>query len=68
MRRTISLDELNNFELDDNGRLYWLGNQVILEQRLVISRWVNVSIVATGIATVALAAFSALSYFWPLCP
>ncbi|MDX0512752.1 hypothetical protein [Sinorhizobium medicae] len=32
--RTISIDELDHFKLDENGRLYWKGEAVILEKRL----------------------------------
>lgn len=32
--RTISIDELDHFKLDEHGRLYWKGEAVILEKRL----------------------------------
>lgn len=31
--RTIGMEELNNFQLDESGRLYWKGETVILERR-----------------------------------
>ncbi len=34
--RTISIDELDGFQIDDNGRLYWRGKGVVLEQRITL--------------------------------
>jgi hypothetical protein len=34
--RTISIDELDGFQIDDNGRLYWHGKGVVLEQRITL--------------------------------
>ena len=28
------MDELDGFELDDDGRLYWRGKGVVLEQKI----------------------------------
>jgi hypothetical protein len=68
MRRTVSLDELDHFEQDDKGQLYWKGKRIVVEQRLIISWWVNAAIIATGLASVASAAVSALAYFHPAVP
>lgn len=35
-RRKIGLDELDNFELGDEGQLYWSGKAVVLEKRLTL--------------------------------
>lgn len=32
--RSIGIDEMDGFQIDDNGRLYWRGTAVILEKRL----------------------------------
>lgn len=32
--RTISIDEMDGFQLDDTNRLYWRGQTVVLEQKL----------------------------------
>lgn len=34
--RTISIDELDGFQIDDKGRLYWRGKGVVLEQRITL--------------------------------
>lgn len=33
-RHGITWDDLNHLEVDDDGRLYWKGNAVILEKRV----------------------------------
>jgi len=37
--RTIGLDELDNFKLDDSGRLYWKGEAVILEKKVSLQAY-----------------------------
>ncbi|MEI5679554.1 MULTISPECIES: hypothetical protein [unclassified Mesorhizobium] len=37
--RTIGLDELNNFQLDEKGRLYWKGETVILEKKVSLETY-----------------------------
>lgn len=32
--RTIGMDELDNFKIDDDGKLYWKGEAVILEKKV----------------------------------
>ena len=66
-RRTIGLDELDHFELDDDGRLYWKGEQVVLEQRLNIPIAVNIAVIAGSAGAVASGIFAAMSYFSPTC-
>jgi len=66
MRRVVSLDELDHFEQDERGQLYWKGNRVNVEQRVVISSWwVNAAIIAAGVASIVSAAVSLLSYLLP---
>jgi len=38
-RRTISIDELGYLEVDDNHRLFWKGEAVILEKRLKLETY-----------------------------
>ncbi len=68
MRRTITMEELDHFEVDESGQIYWKGTRIITEQRLTLPLAVNVAAVAAGIATVATAAISVVSYFWPALP
>lgn len=37
--RGISIDELDGFQLDDDGRLYWRDKAVILEKRLKLETY-----------------------------
>ncbi len=32
--RSISIDEMDGFQLDDTNQLYWRGQTVVLEQKL----------------------------------
>jgi hypothetical protein len=34
--RTISIDELDGLQIDDDGRLYWRGRSVLLERRITL--------------------------------
>ena len=68
MRKTITIEQLDLFEVDDDGRLYWKGAEVIMEHRLVVPKAVNYSVIGAGSATAVMAAFSVISYFWPACP
>jgi hypothetical protein len=45
--RTISTDELDGFQIDENGRLYWRGKGVILEQKISL-RWWELSALIVG--------------------
>lgn len=33
-RHEITYDDIGHFEVDDDGRLYWKGQPVLLEQKL----------------------------------
>ncbi|MGR9055503.1 hypothetical protein ACU8NH_06245 [Rhizobium leguminosarum] len=52
--RTISIDEMDGFQLDDVNRLYWRGETVLLERRLKLETY---QIILATLATIgALAA------------
>ncbi|OBQ72384.1 hypothetical protein [Mesorhizobium loti] len=34
--RTIGQDELDGFQIDDDGRLYWRGKGVLLDHRVTL--------------------------------
>lgn len=48
--RTISLEELNNFQVDQTGQLYWKGQAVVLRQRITLG---SLELLIAGIAAVA---------------
>jgi hypothetical protein len=39
VRRTIGIDELDKFQIDDNGQLYWGEHAVQLERRITLKGW-----------------------------
>ena len=47
--RTIAIDELDGFQLDESNRLYWRGETVVLERKLKLERY---QIVLATLATV----------------
>ena len=48
----------------DDGKLYVDGKEVVTESKIVLQAWVNVSIIVTALATVAMAVFTVLDYFY----
>jgi hypothetical protein len=56
--RSISIDEMEQMQLDENNRLYWKGRPVVTEERVTFSILVNLSIIATGVATSVIAILS----------
>ena len=50
-RKTISVEELDQFELDENGRIYWEGERVLTEVRLSVPTLVNIAVIVAAIGT-----------------
>jgi hypothetical protein len=51
--RTIGIDELDGFQLDEAGQLYWRGQAVVLRQRITLGTWeLAVAAVASAAAAV----------------
>lgn len=47
-RHKLTFDDLNELEVDDEGRLYWKGESVILEKRLRLENYqIFLAILAT---------------------
>jgi len=46
---------MEQMQLDENNRLYWKGRPVVTEERVTFSILVNLSIIATGVATSVIA-------------
>jgi len=57
----ITLDQLSNLAVDDAGRLYWHGQEVVTT--LSLPWWVNVAIVIGAIASAITAAWPIVRYF-----
>ncbi|HKA39598.1 MAG TPA: hypothetical protein VKD25_07515 [Burkholderiales bacterium] len=48
--------------IDERGRLYWNGEPVVTAQRVLLSWWMNLAIVAGGISMLAMALLNGLAY------
>lgn len=56
----------NEFGVDpEAGELYWNKKKILTEQKITLSRLVSVAIAFGAGATVLLAVFAFLTYFWP---
>jgi hypothetical protein len=64
--RTISQNELDGFQLDDDGRLYWRGKGVLLERRITLRGFelVLATIAAFGAALAGVHPFGASFGWW----
>lgn len=62
-RRTIRQVELDKFEVDEAGRLYWTGQQVVLEQKISLKRTEMVLAVIVAASTAAMAIWPILVHF-----
>jgi hypothetical protein len=51
--------------IDEDSRLYWNGELVSLRQEVVLTTWVNISVVVGGFSALASAIVGALAYFMP---
>jgi hypothetical protein len=58
-RRELSLDELHEFEIDRDGRLYWRGKPVVTEQRISL-RWIEMLLAIVVAASTVVQAFAAV--------
>ena len=66
--KPVGQDNLDHFEEDEEGRLYWRGALIVMEQRLIVPDAVNYSVIGAAIATGIMPAVSVVSYFWPAYP
>lgn len=48
-RRTISIDELDNFQIDPDRMLYWDGEAVQTLAKYNLPWWINASIILGGL-------------------
>ena len=54
-RKTISIDELDNFEIDDDRILYWDGELVQTLAKYSLSWWQQAMLIAGGVGAVVTA-------------
>jgi len=50
----ITIGDFGRLGVDDDRNLYWDGQPLQLQQRVSLSRWVNIAIVVGGLSTFAL--------------
>lgn len=55
-RRTISQKELDNFEIDDENRLYWKGKEIVTTVSL--PHYINLSIFVTAGANAVMGVYA----------
>jgi hypothetical protein len=48
--------------IDERGRLYWNGESVVTDQRVLFPEWVSLAIVATSLSALVIAVFTVLTY------
>ncbi|HET9384436.1 MAG TPA: hypothetical protein VFO67_04755 [Gemmatimonadales bacterium] len=49
--------------IDERGRLYWNGEAVVTDQRVLLPWWVSFAVVACGLSTLVIAMLAVLTYF-----
>jgi hypothetical protein len=52
--------------IDDEARLYWNGQLIVTEQKVKLSWWVNFAIIISGLSTLIIAIFTAITYLAPI--
>ena len=65
-RRTLSIDGMDGFEIDDDDRLYWKGRAVRFEQRVSLQAYqiVLATMAAVGAVLAGLHPFGHSFGFW----
>ena len=48
--------------IDERGRLYWNGEPVVTAQRVMLSWWTNLAIVAGGLSVLAIACLNFVTF------
>ncbi len=49
--------------IDDDGNLYWNSEPVVTEKKISLKWWVNLAAIIGAFSTLAIAVFTALTYF-----
>ncbi|MBT3068707.1 hypothetical protein [Rhodoferax sp. U11-2br] len=60
--RSITIDELDKIGLDENNKLYWEERPVVLEEKIKLQWWVNLSAIAGALSGITLAVIEVLRY------
>ena len=67
---TITLENLNNFQVDDGNRLYWMGEGIVTMTMIDLPTWVDTAVGFGAWAAVVVAIIMLLNYLdlkpsWP---
>jgi hypothetical protein len=49
--------------IDERGRLYWNGEPVVTDQRVLFSGWITLALVACGLSGLVIATLMVLTHF-----
>ncbi len=60
--KTITIGQLDRLGVDGQNRLYWDGKPLVTEERIVLARWVNVSVVVGSASTLLVAVVEVLRF------
>ena len=60
--RPITIDELDKLGVDENNRLYWEKHPVVVEKKITLQWWVNLSAIAGALSGITLAVIELLRY------
>lgn len=63
-KHKITVDEMGHFEVEDDGRLYWRGQAVILERKISLEGWTLVWVAVGAIGAVLAGAWPIVDYLW----
>lgn len=61
--RQIKQIELDGFGVDEENRLYWNSKPVVLEKKLTLSWWVNLSVIVGALSTAVMAGLQVYQLF-----
>ena len=53
-RRTLSIDDMDHFQIDDDRQIYWEGEPIVTMSKFALPWWVNWSAVAVAASTVGI--------------
>ena len=60
--KTISIDELDKLGIDENNKLYWDGKPLLTEEKIILQKYVNASIIIGAFSTAVIAFIETLKY------
>lgn len=61
--RTITVDELENFGLDDEMQLYWTNKPIEIKKHISLTLWQKIGAIVTILSTASLATCDAVRFF-----